>query len=435
MVKARDGHLGPIPVRYPVVLAGVTAAALLLAACSSSGSGSTSNPSSSSTQSTSAAASALGTPQTATGSAVVVGVIVDGGGAGAIGTAPLVQQGAEMAVAYANAYKGGLDGHKINLVVCQNQETPAGGQACANQLVQDKAVAVVVPFTGQGATEVPTITKAGIPYITLSGASNQELMTPGAYDLTGGYPATLGAYAQSAKAHGYSKFAMLVSNVPAAIQGAELLGSLVFKNAGIGYKVIPVNSGTADVTPQLQAAVSWGAKAIGLTGDVTLCSSFLKGYQTLGLTEPKYVISTCLDPSIFSTLGSELGGSYVDTTSNATTAEDALYAAITQKYAPSVNGNPNTSANQAAGLIPVLSLLDIMSGYTGAVTPAAVKGQLALSTQRTVPLSGGITYVCNGKAIPLLPSVCSAESAVGTLSSTGAISGLQNYNPSALFKE
>jgi len=223
--------------------------------------------------------------------------------------------------AYANAYKGGLDGHKINLVTCQNQETPAGGQACANQLVQDKVVAVVLPFTGQGATEVPTITKAGIPYITLSGASNQELMTPGAYDLTGGYPATLAAYAQSAKAHGYSKFAMLVSNVPAAIQGAELLGSLVFKNAGVGYKVIPVNPGTADVTPQLQAAVSWGAKAIGLTGDVTLCSSFLKGYQTLGLTEPKYVISTCLDPSIFSTLGSVLGGSYIDTTSNASSAE------------------------------------------------------------------------------------------------------------------
>ena len=437
MVKARDGRFGPIPIRYPVVLAGVAAAALLLAACSSSSSSPSSTTSSSGpTQSASAAAaSALGTPQQATGSAVSVGIIIDGGGGNTVGSAALVQQGAQMAVAYANAYKGGLDGHKINLVVCQNQETPAGGQACANQLVQDKVVAVVLPFTGQGATEVPTITKAGIPYITLSGASNQELMTPGAYDLTGGFPATLGAYALSAKAHGYSKFAMLVSNVPAAIQGAELLGSLVFKNAGVGYKVIPVNPGTADVTPQLQAAVSWGAKAIGLTGDVTLCSSFLKGYQTLGLTEPKYVISTCLDPSIFSTLGSELGGSYIDTTSNATSAEDSLYAAITQKFAPSVNGNPNASAGQASGLIPVFSLLDIMSGYTGPVTPAAVKAQLALSTERTVPLSGGITYVCNGKAIPLLPSVCSAASAVGTVSSTGAISGLQNYNPSALFKE
>ena len=152
-------------------------------------------------------------------------------------------------------------------------------------MVQDKVIAVVVPVHRPGRDRVPTITKAGIPYITLSGASTQELTTPGAYDLTGGYPATLGAYALSAKAHGYSKFAMLVSNVPAAIQGAQVFGSLVFKNAGVGYKVIPVNPGTADVTPQLQAAASWGAKAIGLTGDVTLCSSFLKGYQTLGLTD------------------------------------------------------------------------------------------------------------------------------------------------------
>jgi branched-chain amino acid transport system substrate-binding protein len=430
VLNARDGRV--TPKQYLVALAGVTATALLVAACGSSGT--PSSGSTSSSASAAAATSALGAPHGAKGAAVNVGIITDGG-TGAIGTAPLVEQGAKMGVAYANAYKDGLGGHPINLIICENQETPAGGQACANQMVQDKVVAVVLPFTGQGATEVPTITKAGIPYITLSGASNQELMTPGAYDLTGGYPASLGAFALSAKAHGYRKFAMLVSNVPAAIQGAELLGGLVFKNAGVDYKVIPVNPGTADVTPQLEAAVSWGAKAIGLTGDVTLCSSFLKGYQTLSLTEPKYVTSTCLDPSIFSTLGTELGGSYIATTSNATSTDDALYAAITKKFAPSVSPNPNASAGQASGLIPVLALLNIMQGYKGAsVTAAAIKAQLKLPTPYTIPLSGGITFTCNGTAIPLLPSVCSATTDVGTVSSTGVISGLQTYNPTALFK-
>jgi branched-chain amino acid transport system substrate-binding protein len=430
VLNARDGHV--TPKHYLIALVGLTAAVTLVAACGSSGTSGSGNPSS--TTSAAAATSVLGMPHAAKGSAVNVGIITDGG-TGAIGTAPLVEQGAKMGVAYANAYKGGLGGHPINLIICENQETPAGGQACANQMVQDKVVAVVLPFTGEGATEVPTITKAGIPYITLSGASNQELMTPGAYDLTGGYPATLGAFALSAKAHGYSKFAMLVSNVPAAIQGAELLGSLVFKNAGVGFKVIPVNPGTADVTPQLEAAVSWGAKAIGLTGDVTLCSSFLKGYQSLGLTKPKYVLATCLDPSIFSTLGSELGGSYIATTSNATSADDAQYAAITKQFAPSVSGNPNVSAGQASGLIPVLALLNIMQGYKGAsVTAAAIKAQLALSTPYTIPLSGGITFDCNGSATPLLPSVCSATTDVGTVSSTGVVSGLQTYNPTALFK-
>jgi branched-chain amino acid transport system substrate-binding protein len=222
--------------------------------------------------------------------------------------------------------------------------------------------------------------------------------------------------------------------VPAAIQGAQLLGGLVFKNAGVGYEVIPVNPGTADVTPQLQAAVTWGATAIGLTGDVTLCSSFLKGYQTLSLTQPKYVIGTCLDPSIFSTLGSQLNGAYLATTSNASKADDALYAAITKKYAPSVNGNPNISANQASGLIPVLSLLTIMQGFKGAVTSAAIKDQLNKPTPYTIPLSGGIQFTCNGTAIPLLPSVCSAVTEVGKVSGTGAVSDLKVYNPTPLFK-
>ena len=361
-------------------------------------------------------------------------MISDGGGAAAIGTAPLVEQGAKMAVAYVNTYKDGLNGHPITLVICENQETPAGGQACANQLVEDGVVAVVEPFTGQGATEVPTITRAHIPYITLSGASTQELTDPGAFDLTGGYPAGLGAVALSAKANGYSKVAMLVSNVPAAISGATELGDLVFGNAGIGYKVIPVNSGTADVTPQLEAAVSWGAKAIGLTGDVTLCSSFLKGYQTLSLTQPKYLLGPCEDPSIYSTLGSELAGSYVETTSSASAADVALYSAITKKYAPSVSGNPTTSSNQAGGLIPVLALVAIMTGGPSNVTAATIMAQTKAAKNVTIPLSGGITFTCNGTAIPLLADVCSSFGDVGTISSTGTISDIKEYNPTPLFK-
>ena len=70
-------------------------------------------------------------------------------------------------------------------------------------MVQHGVVAVTLPFTGQGQTEVPTITGAGIPYITLSGASTAELTTPGSFALTGGFPADLGAMALSAKQHGY----------------------------------------------------------------------------------------------------------------------------------------------------------------------------------------------------------------------------------------
>jgi len=45
------------------------------------------------------------------------------------------------------------------------------------------------------------------------GSSAEELTTPGVYVLTGGYPATLGAFALDAKQRGLKKFAMLVTDV------------------------------------------------------------------------------------------------------------------------------------------------------------------------------------------------------------------------------
>jgi branched-chain amino acid transport system substrate-binding protein len=383
------------------------------------------------------ASSALGTPHPATLPAVTIGLISDAGGSAGVATGSLVEQGAKAAVAYQNEYQDGLEGHKINLYICENQGTPSGGQTCANDMVQHGVVAVTLPFTGQGQTEVPTITGAGIPYITTSGASTAELTTPGSFALEGGFPADLGADALSAKQHGFKKVVFLVDNVPAAIQGAQALGGLVFKAAGVGFTVIPVNTGTADMSPQLQSAVSGGADAVGMVGDVTFCSSFLQAYNTLNLKLPKYVLSTCQDPSILNsaTLDKALAGSYVGTSTQASKAELALYAGIVKKYMPKVSPNPNVSSNQAGGVAPVLALAGIMKGSTAPVTAAGITTQTEAAKNVKIPLSGGLTFTCNGTAIPLLKSVCSSSAAIGVIQAGkgGKITNIKVYNPTPLF--
>jgi branched-chain amino acid transport system substrate-binding protein len=384
-----------------------------------------------------AGASGLGTAHPATLPAVTIGLISDGGAGSSIGTATDVNQGAQAAVNYQNKYGDGLEGHKIVLYTCENQSTPAGGQTCANDMVQKGVVAVVEPFTGQGQTEVPTIVGAGIPYITISGASTAELTSAGAFALTGGFPAYLGAEALSAKQHGYTKVALLVENVPAAIQGAQALGAIVFKAAGVGFTVVPVNPGTADMSPQLQSAVSGGADAVGMVGDVTFCSSFLQAYNTLDLKLPRYVLSTCQDPTILdsATLDKALAGSYITTTTQASKSDLATYGAIIKKYLPKVSPNPNISSNQADGISPVLALAAIMKGSTAPVTAAGIKTQTETAKNVVIPLSGGLTFTCNGTAIPLLKSVCSSSAALGVIQSgkAGKITGIKVYNPTPLF--
>jgi len=383
------------------------------------------------------ASSALGTPHPATLPAVTIGLISDAGGGAGVATGSLVEQGAKAAVAYENEYQDGLEGHKITLYICENQGTPSGGQTCANDMVQHGVVAVTLPFTGQGQTEVPTITGAGIPYITLSGASTAELTTPGSFALTGGFPADLGAMALSAKQHGYKKVVFLVDNDPAAIQGAQVLGGLVYKAAGVGFTVIPVNTGTADMSPQLQTAVSDGAGAVGMVGDVGFCSSFLQAYNTLDLKLPRYVLSTCQDPSILdsASLDKALAGSYITTTTQASKGDLATYGAIIGKYLPKVSPNPNVSSNEAGGVTPVLALAAIMKGSTQPVTAAGVKTQTETAKNVVIPFSGGLTFTCNGTAIPLLKSVCSSSAALGVIQAgkAGKVTGIKVYDPTPLF--
>ena len=229
----------------------------------------------------------------------------------------------------------------------------------------------------------------------------------------------------------------MVENVPAAIQGAQELGGLVFKAAGVDFTVIPVNPGTADISPQMQSAVSGGAQAVGMVGDVTLCSSFLQAYNTLDLKLPRYVLSTCQDPSILdsSTLDKALAGSYITTTTQATKAQLATYAAIMEKYDSKASPNPNVSSNQADGVTPVLALANIMKGSTQPVTAAGIKTQTETAQNVSIPLSGNLTFTCNGTAISLLKSVCSSSAAIGVIQSgkAGKVSSVTVYNPTPLF--
>ncbi len=205
------------------------------------------------------------------------------GGSAAIGSqAALAESGAKIAVQYANDYLGGIAGHPIELFVCGNKSTPAGAQDCANQFVEKKVSAVVWPFTGQGSS-VPIITAAGIPIVAVSGSSAEELSTAGVFQITGGYPGTLGALAAHAEGdrgqevrHGRHR-----ARPCRATQAAQAIGNLVFKNAGVDFTIIPAapwNPGPHPATckrPRLAAP-----DAIGVTGDVTFCTSFLQAYDT-----------------------------------------------------------------------------------------------------------------------------------------------------------
>lgn len=115
------------------------AAITLLAACSNSSNGS-SSASPTSSGSASSSADPFATPNKATGTPIVVGLInLEVGPV----TFPGYRSGVEAAISYINDYMGGVGGHPLQLVHCESDAQPATSQRCANQILDQKPAFII----------------------------------------------------------------------------------------------------------------------------------------------------------------------------------------------------------------------------------------------------------------------------------------------------
>lgn len=103
---------------------------------------------------------------------------------------PMDSQVAKAYVATVNA-QGGVDGHKIDVIYCDDKSDPNQTAACARQAVQNHVIADV-GFTYNGDDLVPTLEKAGIPWIPTTAGSNSENTLSNSFPVTASYQATVG---------------------------------------------------------------------------------------------------------------------------------------------------------------------------------------------------------------------------------------------------
>ena len=424
------------------LLAGITLVAFLAAACSddkksdtttTQGGSETSVATGDSTPTTDAV-DPLGTPNPATGDPILVGVINEGGGDTVNQQSENTLAGIKIASEYVNEYLGGIAGHPIEIVSCGNKNTPAGAVDCANQLVEKKVNFYIQPYSGFEGDITKILTAAGIPMINVSASSSEGLTTPGAFALTSGYPGTLGAMAIDAKAAGVKKFAMLVTDVPAATGAAKALGGMTFGKEGVEYEIVTVPLGTADFTPMLQTAVADGADAIGITGDATFCSATFQAYKTLGLTATLYPISVCLDPTVIESSGDVLNGARVATLRVPGNEDEAIFLAAAAKYGDA-NLEVNLSGGVADGYASMLAAARIFEGYTGEVDNASIMAAVKAAKNIAIPFTGGLTFTCDGTAISILPNVCSGQYNMATVDDKGGLSDFTKVDASEAYKQ
>jgi branched-chain amino acid transport system substrate-binding protein len=391
------------------------AVAVALSGCSSSKSSDGSSSGSSSSGST---ASALGTPNKATGTPVAVGFISDGKSQAFDLTDEL--NGGKAAAAYINDYKGGINGHPIDLKQCSALGTPAGTTDCAQQMVTDKVVMVLAGNLSQADAAVDVLSPAGIPTFFNAASSAKTLSDKLVYSLTN--PVTyFGTAAAYAKSKGYTKAAILVLDVPGAAGPAKQIGPLVFGNQGAKVDVVAIPAGTADMTPQIQAEEANKPQLYDIVGDSSFCTAAVKAIKTLAIDTSIVLIDRCITSSTAASIPGGYSKVQVVTTAQLTgTGSDfSTFTAALKKYSSSTQ--PDPSAN--SGWAPVLGVVDALNTAKIAdLTSATIATTIAAAGPTPYPNAVGTTFQCDGKQLPISPNICGAAGIIATSDKDGNLS-------------
>lgn len=151
--------------------------------------------------------------------------------------------------------KGGINGHKIRVLTCNEHNTAGGAADCARKAIAEKAVAVVGSYSQHGRAFMAPLEAEGIPFIGGYGVSSEEFQSPLSYPVNGGQPVLLaGAGHQLGRA--CTKVALVR---PDTLAGDSLPLQL---NAGLKTNQVAEASDiraaedSADYTPQAREALA-----------------------------------------------------------------------------------------------------------------------------------------------------------------------------------
>ncbi|MBL7488520.1 ABC transporter substrate-binding protein [Frankia sp. AgB1.9] len=401
-------------VRLGALAGGLAAGLLLVSACGSGGS--TGSPAGGAT-SAAPAANVLGPVAKAAGAPVKIGIISDG-------KSPIIDQSVEFDVAkatvgYLNEHRSGIAGRPIQLVTCEALSDPAKTADCANQMIEQNAVAVVVGGVAAQESAWTPLHDAGVPVVLYS-ASTPALLgdAKSTYVLADPNFGVIGLPLELAKKAGAKKVTAVVIDVPAAKGVLEASAPATFKKAGIDFKMVAIAPGTADMTPQMQPIAAGGGEVF-ILGNDSFCISALNGLKAVGFTGPISAIVQCItDATRTAVSGSVLKGINVAATAPLGTDNPSttLFNTVSATYGKGIDTSKIAGLNT---FMAVAGLQAGLAGLTGDVTPATVNAAIKAMKKTELPGSGGQQFQCGGTAVPASPASCVSGGLITTLDGKG----------------
>ncbi|MFF8607756.1 ABC transporter substrate-binding protein [Streptomyces sp. NPDC015346] len=195
-----------------------------------------------------------------------------------------------MAQAYArwaNA-SGGIDGHELRILTCNEQNTSAGAAACARRAVREKVVAVVGSYSQNGRAFMAPLEAAGIPYIGGYGISEDEFTSPLSYPVNGGQASLMAGHGMQL-AESCRKVSLVRPDTLAGDKLPDLLNSGLRKSRHGGATDIPAVEDAGEYTQQAGRARTKAGREDGCVAAVLgeRTQTFFDSFRRLPEPEPE----------------------------------------------------------------------------------------------------------------------------------------------------
>ncbi|MBL7495906.1 ABC transporter substrate-binding protein [Frankia sp. CNm7] len=359
----------------------------------------------------------LGPVAKASGAPVKIGLITDG--ASQVADLTVQNEVAEATAKYINEHQSGIAGRPIELVTCETLNDPSKAADCGNEMVNNDVAAVLIGTSGVVVTAWEPLNDAKIPVMLYGSGEPGLLASQTTFSLGNPTFPVIDLPIQVAKDQGNKKVTAVVIDVPAALHSAQEVAPGLFEKAGIGYELIRIAPGTADMTPQMQQVISNDSDEVFIIGNDSFCISAMNGLKSVGFTGTISSISQCItDATRKAVSGDTLEGITISASAPLGTDNPSmlLYKAVAETYGEDIDLSNND------GMIMFMitaGLRASLEGMTGDVTPETITATIKGMKETELPGAGGINFRCNGKADPEHPAVCVLGGLVTTLDDKG----------------
>src|SRR4051794_10811248 len=194
---------------------------------------------------------------------------------------PAIAEAAKAYGKYINA-KGGINGHKVDVIICDEGGDPTKATDCARQAIQEKVVAVVGSFGYTGDATIPLIKGADIAWFGgCCPNSPAEYNSSNAFILGNG-PAFAAALADRAFKDGNTKIAYV------GCDGCQTYLPPIkntLKASGLELaQEVTIPAQAQDYSPQAAEALAGGTDAVILIAGEDQDKAFMSAYKQVGST-------------------------------------------------------------------------------------------------------------------------------------------------------